>query len=50
MVELAERELCIIDSISKLMPQPLPQYKPKRRRPDTDLARLGLGWTPTVGL
>ena len=50
MVEFAERGLRIIDSIFKLMSQLLPQYKPKRCRPDTEIVRSGLGWAPTVGL
>ena len=50
MIELAEKVLRLTGSKSKLMRQPLPQDDPKQRRPDIELARSVLGWTPKVEL
>ena len=50
MLELAETVLDIVGGSSKLVHRPLPQDDPRRRRPDTALARETLGWEATTRL
>ena len=50
MLELAERVISLTGSRSRLVFEPLPADDPQQRRPDIELARQTLGWTPTVGL
>ena len=48
--ELAEKVIELIGSKSKIINKPLPSDDPKQRQPDLSLARLKLGWSPTVTL
>jgi UDP-glucuronate decarboxylase len=48
--ELAELVLELTGSRSKLVCHPLPSDDPAQRRPDIDLARQELDWTPSVAL
>mgnify|MGYP001210719329 CR=1 FL=1 len=50
MLELAERVIKLSDSKSRLSFKPLPADDPKQRKPDIELARKALGWTPKVEL
>ena len=50
MLELAQTVLDIVGGSSKLVHKPLPQDDPRRRRPDTRLAREMLGWEATTRL
>jgi UDP-glucuronate decarboxylase len=50
MLELAELVLSMVGSKSKLVHKPLPQDDPKQRKPDIDLAKARLEWTPKVSL
>ncbi len=50
MLELAQTVLDIVGGSSKLVLKPLPQDDPRRRRPDTRLAREMLGWETTTRL
>ena len=50
MLELAQTVLDIVGGSSKLVHKPLPQDDPRRRRPDTTLAREMLGWEATTRL
>ncbi|WP_226698932.1 UDP-glucuronic acid decarboxylase family protein [Qipengyuania gaetbuli] len=50
MLELAQTVLDIVGGRSKLVHKPLPQDDPRRRRPDTTLAREMLGWEATTRL
>ena len=50
MLELAETVLDIVGGKSKLVHKPLPQDDPRRRKPDTSLARELLGWEATTKL
>jgi dTDP-glucose 4,6-dehydratase len=49
-LELAERVLELSGSVSTIEFRPLPQDDPTQRRPDIDLARERLGWTPRTDL
>lgn len=48
--ELAEKVIALTGSRSTLTFKPLPQDDPMQRCPDIGLARLELGWEPTVAL
>ncbi|QZD95841.1 UDP-glucuronic acid decarboxylase family protein [Qipengyuania gelatinilytica] len=50
MLELAETVLDIVGGKSQLVHKPLPQDDPRRRKPDTMLAREMLGWEATTKL
>ena len=50
MLELAQTVLDIVGGSSKLVHKQLPQDDPRRRRPDTTLAREMLGWEATTRL
>ena len=50
MLELAEQVIRLTESKSRLAFEPLPADDPRQRRPDIELARQALGWTPGVGL
>jgi UDP-glucuronate decarboxylase len=50
MRELAHEVLRLTGSKSQLVQRPLPADDPKQRRPDIELARTMLNWTPTVAL
>ncbi len=49
-LELAETIVKLTNSRSELIFKPLPTDDPKRRRPDIQLARNTIGWTPAVPL
>ena len=49
-LELAEREIRMTGSTSKIVFKPLPTDDPKQRQPDIKLAKEKLGWQPTVEL
>jgi len=42
--------LDVTGSSSEIVFRPLPTDDPTRRYPDITLARIELGWSPTVGL
>ena len=48
--ELAEKVIGLVGSKSKIINKPLPSDDPKQRQPDVSMARLKLGWSPTVTL
>jgi UDP-glucuronate decarboxylase len=48
--EIAVKIRSMTNSQSAVVFRPLPQDDPTRRRPDIDVARSVLGWTPNVGL
>ncbi len=48
--ELAQKIIALAGSNSKTEYLPLPQDDPRRRRPDTNLARKIIGWEPKIGL
>ncbi len=48
--ELAQRVLDITGSNSEIVYKPLPQDDPRRRRPDTTLAKDKLGWEPVADI
>jgi UDP-glucuronate decarboxylase len=50
MLELADKVLALVGSDSPVEHLPLPADDPVRRRPNIDLARARLGWSPTVSL
>ena len=50
MLELAELDLNLTKSKSRIVNQPLPQDDPKQRKPDIGLAKEALGWEPKVNL
>lgn len=50
MIDLAEKIRDLTGSSSKFIFKPLPVDDPKRRRPDIELARHELGWSPRVSL
>jgi len=50
MRQLAELVVELTGSSSKLVHAPLPADDPRQRKPDITLARLALGWQPTVQL
>lgn len=49
-LELAEKVLAMIGGKSKLTFEPAPADDPRQRRPNIDLAKKELGWTPKVEL
>ena len=49
-LELAQKILQLTGSKSKIIFRPLPVDDPRQRRPDIDLAKKELGWSPTVSL
>ncbi|MEL7084287.1 MAG: GDP-mannose 4,6-dehydratase [Cyanobacteria bacterium P01_A01_bin.3] len=40
----------MVNPNAEILNQPLPQDDPRRRRPDTTLAKTRLGWAPTIQL
>lgn len=50
MLELAQKVKSITGSNSEIVFKELPTDDPRQRRPNIDLARQALGWTPTVDL
>lgn len=50
MLELASTVIDIVGGKSRLVHKPLPQDDPRRRRPDTSLARETLGWQASTRL
>lgn len=50
MIELANLVIELTNSKSELEFRELPQDDPKQRKPDIDLARESLGWSPSVDL
>jgi dTDP-glucose 4,6-dehydratase len=50
MLDLAHFVVEVAGSSSEIVFQPLPTDDPTRRCPDITLARIELGWSPTVGL
>jgi len=48
--ELAERVINLTGSNSKIIYKPLPEDDPKQRRPNIDLAKEKLNWSPKVEL
>jgi len=50
MLELAKEVLDLTGSKSKIVYKPLPGDDPKMRRPDISLAKMALGWEPTIPL
>jgi UDP-glucuronate decarboxylase len=48
--ELAEKVIALTGSRSKIVGQPLPSDDPTQRKPDINLARERLGWTPRIEL
>jgi len=49
-LELAEKVLKLTGSRSRIIHKPLPLDDPQRRRPDIELARKLLGWSPRITL
>jgi UDP-glucuronate decarboxylase len=47
---LAESIIRITGSRSRLIRKPLPADDPQQRRPDIELARRTLDWSPTVSI
>jgi UDP-glucuronate decarboxylase len=50
MLELAKKVIELTGSKSSIVHKPLPSDDPKQRQPDISVARLKLGWGPTVNL
>jgi UDP-glucuronate decarboxylase len=51
MIQLAEQVIALVGSTkSKLVYKALPEDDPRQRKPDIQLARTKLDWTPKVGL
>jgi dTDP-glucose 4,6-dehydratase len=50
LLELAETIRELTGSTSEIVYEALPEDDPKQRRPNIDLARKLLGWSPEVGL
>lgn len=50
LLELANLVLQLTQSISPMIFEPLPQDDPVRRKPNIDLAKVTLGWEPTIAL
>lgn len=48
--ELAEQVIALVGTRAKVVHKPLPVDDPRRRRPDINLARQHLAWTPKVPL
>lgn len=48
--QLAEKVIEHTGSISRIIYEPLPADDPRQRKPDISLARMELGWEPTVSL
>lgn len=49
-LELAELIIQLTNSNSEILFEPLPSDDPKQRKPDIDLAREKLNWSPKIGL
>jgi UDP-glucuronate decarboxylase len=49
-LEVAEKIIKLVNSSSKIVHKPLPSDDPKRRSPDTSLAKEKLGWEPRINL
>lgn len=49
-LEVAEKTIKLVNSSSKIVHKPLPSDDPKRRSPNTSLAKEKLGWEPTIDL
>jgi UDP-glucuronate decarboxylase len=49
-LNLAEKVIKMTGSSSKLVFKELPSDDPVRRRPDIDLAKERLGWSPTINI
>ena len=50
MLELAQKIISMTDSKSELVFEPLPSDDPAQRQPVIDLAKIKLGWSPTIDL
>jgi len=50
MLELAEKVIALTNSSSKLVHKPLPKDDPRQRKPNIDMAKNILGWTPKINL
>ena len=50
MLELAEKIIAMTGSYSKIVFHPLPSDDPKMRRPNIELAKSKLSWSPQVNL
>lgn len=50
MLELAQKIIAMTDSKSQLVFEPLPSDDPAQRQPVIDLAKMKLGWSPTIAL
>lgn len=50
MLELAKKIIALTESTSTIIHKPLPSDDPSQRKPVIDLARIKLGWKPTVSL
>jgi UDP-glucuronate decarboxylase len=50
MLELAEKVVHLVGSMSRIVHRPLPHDDPRQRKPDIALARTKLGWEPRVTL
>lgn len=50
MLELAEKVIQLVGSVSKIVFKPLPHDDPRQRQPDITLAKEKLGWQPTIEL
>jgi UDP-glucuronate decarboxylase len=49
-LELAEKVMKLTDSKSKIIHLPIPQDDPLQRKPDIELARTKLNWSPLIDL
>lgn len=49
-IELAQKVIDLTNSKSKIIYQPLPQDDPLQRKPDIELAKSKLNWTPKIQL
>jgi UDP-glucuronate decarboxylase len=50
MLELAEKVIALTNSTSKLVHKPLPKDDPRQRKPNIDMAKNVLGWSPKINL
>lgn len=50
MLELAEKVIQLVGSVSKIVFKLLPHDDPRQRQPDITLAKEKLGWQPTIEL
>ena len=49
-LELAKKIIKLINSKSKIIYKPLPEYDPKQRQPNIELAKKELNWQPKIQL